>query len=120
MSESSSFIGERRDAERDRRINRARVEVRPTAQALISEAGRTGNGGPPMLSALAEVEAIGQLLYGRRWTQEIAEDLGEDPRQVRRWRSGEAAVPDRALKWLRKTARDRAQQILALVGPVEV
>ncbi|WP_309236202.1 hypothetical protein [Methylorubrum sp. DB1722] len=107
---------DRRDAERDRRIARARAEARPTVQAVVAEADRTGNGGPPMLAAVAEVRAIGELLYGRRFTQEMAEALGEDPRQLRRWLSGEAAVPDRAVRWAREAARRRAKEILALVG----
>lgn len=119
MSHNSSFACQRRDAERERRIARARAEARPTAQALVARAESTGNGEPPMLTPLAEIEAIGQLLYGRRWTQEVAEDLGEDPRQIRRWRSGEAAVPDRALSWMREAARKRARQINALVGADE-
>ncbi|ARO57100.1 conserved protein of unknown function [Methylorubrum extorquens] len=107
---------DRRAAERDRRIARARAEARPSAQALVAEAGRAGNGGPPMLASAAEIRAIGELLYGRRWTTELAEALGEDPRQVRRWLSGEAAVPDRAVRWSREAARRRAREILALVG----
>lgn len=109
-------VQDRRDAERDRRIARARAEARPTAQAVVAEAGRTGNGGPPMLAAAAEIRAIGELLYGRRFTQEMAEALGEDPRQLRRWLSGEAAVPERAVRWAREAARRRAREILALVG----
>ena len=107
---------DRRDAERERRIARARAEARPTAQALVGQAGRTGNWGPPMLAAVAEIRAIGELLYGSRWTAELARDVGEDPRQVRRWLSGEAAVSERALSWARKLARRRARQIDALGG----
>lgn len=110
---------DRRDVERDRRVARARAEARPSAQALVSTAARTGNGGPPMLAAAAEIRAIGELLYGRRWTTELAEALGEDPRQLRRWLSGEAAVPERAVRWAREAARRRAREILALVGTDE-
>ncbi|ACB78370.1 MULTISPECIES: hypothetical protein [Methylorubrum] len=110
---------DRRDAERDRRIARARAEARPTAQALVGQAGRTGNRGPPMLAAVAEVRAIGELLYGTCWTTELARDVGEDPRQVRRWLCGEAAVPERALSWSRTLARRRDRQIDALVGTGE-
>ncbi|BAU90599.1 hypothetical protein MPPM_1994 [Methylorubrum populi] len=95
----------------------ARAEAtRPTAQTFVSQAARTGNGGPPILSAVAEVRPIGELLYGRRFTRELAEDLGKDPRQLRRWLSGEAAVPERAVRWAREAARRRAREILALVG----
>jgi len=107
---------DRRDAERDRRIARARAEARPTAQALVSKAGRTGNGGPPMLAAAAEIRAIGELLYGTWWTAELARDVGEDPRQVRRWLSGEASVSEWAPSWAHKLARRRARQIDALVA----
>ena len=107
---------DRRGAERDRRIARAQAEARQCAQALVGEAARTGNGGPLMLSAVAEVGAIGELLYRTSWTTELAEDLGEDPRQIQRWLSGEAAVPERAVRWAREAARRRAREILALVG----
>ncbi|APX86083.1 hypothetical protein BV511_16120 [Methylorubrum extorquens] len=108
---------DRCDAERDLRIARARAdESRPSAQALVSTAARTGNGGPHMLSAFAEMRAIGESLYGIRWTTELAEALGEDPRQLRRWLSGEASVPERAVRWAREAARRRAREILALVG----
>ncbi|ARO54030.1 hypothetical protein B2G69_07640 [Methylorubrum zatmanii] len=116
MPYNSSFVCERRDTERERRIARARAKTRPTAQALVGEAARTGNGGPPLLAAAAEIRAIGELLYGSRWTAELARDAGEDPRQVRRWLSGEAAVPERSLKWARSLARRRARQIDFLVG----
>lgn len=109
----------RRDAERDRRIAHSRAEACPSVQVLVSTAARTGNGRPPLLSAVAEVRAIGELLYGTQWTAELARDVGEDPRQVRRWLSGEAAVPNRALSWARTLTRRRASQILALVGTGE-
>lgn len=116
---SSPSADERRAAERDRRIARARAEraeAAPTGQALVAEAGRRGNGAPPDVSAAVELRAVGELLYGRRFVTELAEDLGEDPRQVRRWLSGEAKTPPRALAWARDEARKRAREILRLVG----
>lgn len=117
---AESIISERcrRDTERDRRIaaGRALRAAAPSAQEVVAEAGRHGNGGPPDLAGPAELRAIGELLYGRRWIQELAEDLGEHPRQVRRWMSGEAAMPARPLAWARDAARKRASEILRLVG----
>lgn len=117
---SSSIISERqrRDAERDRRVaaGRALRAAAPSAQEVVAEAGRRGNGGPPDLAPAAELRSIGELLYGRRWIQQLSEDLGEHPRQVRRWMSGEAIVPARPLAWARDEARKRAREILRLVG----
>ncbi|SFM41261.1 hypothetical protein [Methylobacterium pseudosasicola] len=118
-SNSTLSVAERRAASRDRRIALGKAEfaaAAPTGQTLVAEAGRRGNGGPPDVSAAVELRAVGELLYGRRWIQELAEDLGENPRQVRRWISGEAAVKPRALAWARDEARKRAQAILRLVG----
>lgn len=110
---------DRRDQERERRIAKGRA-IRAAeaarAEAIVAEASRAGNGGPPDLEAASELRAIGQLLYGRRWTTELAEDLGEDPRQLRRWLSGESTMPKRALAWARDEARKRAAALLGLVG----
>lgn len=82
--------------------------------------GLGGNGGPPLDDEPARMtpgQAIvrgGELLYGRRFTQELAEDLGEDPRQVRRWLSGEAVPGDRPIAWLRNLAVRRAVRLLDL------
>ena len=84
---SSPSVSERRAASRDRRIAIGKAEIAgaaPTGQTLVAEAGRRGNGGPPDVSAAVELRAVGELLYGRRWIQEMAEDLEENPRQVRR------------------------------------
>ncbi len=110
---------DRRDAERERRIEKGRA-IRAAeaarAETLVAEARSTGNGGPPDLKAASELRAIGQLLYGRRFVQEMAEDLGEHPRQLRRWLAGEAEVPPRPLAWARDEARKRAAALLGLVG----
>ncbi|KST61121.1 hypothetical protein AO398_00065 [Methylobacterium sp. GXS13] len=116
---SEPSVAERRAAERDRRIaigRAALAEAAPSGQTLVAEAGRRVNGAPPDVDAAAELRAIGQMLYGRRWTTELAEDLGEDPRQIRRWLSGEARVPPRVVAWARDEARKRAREILRLVG----
>lgn len=116
---STPSVAERRAASQDRRIALGRAEfaaAAPTGQTIVAEAGRRGNGGPPDVTAAVELRAIGELLYGRRWTTELSEDLGEDPRQVRRWMSGEAKVPPRVVAWARDEARKRARAILRLVG----
>ena len=116
---SEPSVSKRRAASRDRRIavgRAALAEAAPTAQTLVAEAGRGGNGAPPVVEGAVELRAIGELLYGRRWTTELSEDLGEDPRQIRRWLSGEARVPPRVVAWARDEARKRARAILRLVG----
>lgn len=118
-SNSTLSVAERRAASRDRRIALGKAEIAaaaPTGQAIVAEAGRSGNGAPPDVDGSVELRAIGQMLYGRRWTTELAEDLGESPRQVRRWMSGEARVPPRVVAWARDEARKRAKAILRLVG----
>lgn len=120
----SSIISERerRDAERERRIAKCkaiRAAEAARAEAIVAEAARTGNGGPPDLAAASEVRAIGELLYGSRWVTEMAEIVSENPRQIRRWMSGEAEVPRRALAWARQEARKRAAALVALVGSDE-
>ncbi|SDM53139.1 hypothetical protein SAMN05216360_102357 [Methylobacterium phyllostachyos] len=119
MQPSIIFERERRDAERDRRIAEGRAiraAAPARAEAIVSEAGRTGNGGPPTLKPADELRAIGELMYGPRWTTDLARDIGEDPRQVRRWLSGEATMPARPLAWARDEARKRARALLGLVG----
>ncbi|MFC6776619.1 hypothetical protein [Methylobacterium gregans] len=102
--------------ESERRVARA-GRGHPADGTDVRLPGRPdGERRPPILSAVAEVRPIGELLYGRRFTRELAEDLGKDPRQLRRWLSGEAAVPERAVRWAREAARRRAREILALVG----
>lgn len=107
----------RREAERERRIARARAEaVVPAAAVAAAGLGR-GNGGPPDLSPLQELSALGEILAGPRWTTDVARILGHgDGRTVRRWKAGEAEVDLRDLEALRGEARRRAQAILRLVG----
>jgi len=110
---------DRRDAERERRIAKGkaiRAAEAARAETLVSEARSKGNGGPPTLKAAEEIRAIGQLMFGPRWVTDLADALGENPRQVRRWMSGEAEVPSRPLAWARDEGRKRARAILALVG----
>lgn len=106
----------RRDAERERRIARGRAEAaaEPLAVALSSTGG---NGAPPELTPLQELSAIAVLLYGPRWTTDVARDLGHgDGRTVRRWKSGEAKVSPPDLAHIRRIARKRAEAITRLVG----
>ena len=109
-------VAARRAAERDRRIAKGRAEAAeaPLAKAL---AGTGGNGGPAELSPLEELSAIATLLYGARWTTDVARDLGHgDGRTVRRWKAGEAQVAPTDLAHLRRIARKRAAAITKLVG----
>lgn len=76
-----------------------------------------GIGAPPDLTPLAALAAPGELLFGDRWTTDVARVLCHgDGRTVRRWKSGEAAVSTTDLAHLRGLARSQAQAILRLVG----
>ncbi|MGG3812336.1 hypothetical protein ABEV34_11890 [Methylorubrum rhodesianum] len=99
------------------RFARARAEaVAPAAAVATAGLGR-GNGGPPDLSPLQELSAIGELLAGPRWTTDVARILGHgDGRTVRRWKAGEAPVDPRDLEALREEGRRRAAALLRLVG----
>ncbi|WP_187278338.1 hypothetical protein [Methylobacterium sp. WL64] len=109
-------VAARRAAERDRRIAKGRAEAEG-APLAIALADTGGNGGPPSLSPLQEFSAIAELLYGDRWTTDVARDLGHgDGRTVRRWKSGQAQVAPGDLAHLRRIARKRAAAITRLVG----
>lgn len=110
-------IAARRAAERDRRIANGRAEA-AEAPLAVALAGTGGNGGPPQLSPLQGLSAIAELLYGARWTTDVARDLGHGDmgRTVRRWKSGEARVSSGDLAHLRRIARRRAEAITRLVG----
>lgn len=40
-----------------------------------------------------ELRAAGEALYGHRWQSPLARRLLTDPRTVRRWLSGDRAIP---------------------------
>ncbi len=119
MTEDKSLNGldvaARREANRERRIAAARAAEQATAMA-VATAPRPGNGAPLDMSPAREVCLIGELLYGKRWQAEVARDTGEDVRQVRRWKAGQATPPANQVANLRRAARDRARAIISLVG----
>lgn len=108
-------VAARREANRERRIAAARTAEKESALAAAT-ARRPGNGAPLDLSPAREVCVIGELLYGKRWQAEVARDVGENVRQVRRWVSGQATPPANQVANLRRAARTRAKAILSLVG----
>lgn len=119
ISDDAALLGAsaRRDAERERRIARGRAEAAEAPLAVALSGRDRGNGGPVELSPLQEFSAIAELLYGPRWTTDVARDLGHgDGRTVRRWKSGEAQVSPIDLVNLRRIARKRAEAITRLVG----
>lgn len=104
----------RRDAERDRRIALGRA--RPAPAMTVAAGSGSGNGAPPDLTPLAEISAIGELLYGARWTTDVARDLGVDAREVRRMKAGASVVKPGDVSFMRGIARKRAAAILRIVG----
>lgn len=107
----------RRDAERERRIARARADSKPSAIG-IALADTGGNGAPPELDPMGTIRTIGELLYGTRWQSDVAADLGIAPRQVRRWVSGEPKPSEKHADWMRGRARKRAAAIMRLVDGI--
>lgn len=99
--------------------------------ALRGEEARTarrGNGGPALDEpeprtlrlGTAEVLRLGQLLWGDRYTSDLARLTGEDPGQVRRWRRGEGRGPDaRAARWVREEALARIAELQAAVEALD-
>ena len=116
---NSSNVAERRAEALERRLARVRADEKKSAVATVmSRRDRgEGNGAPPELSITAEISAIGELLYGDRWRTGLALDLGVNPREVRRWKSGVDLPEERDLRVARSIARRRAAAILHLVGP---
>ncbi|MCJ2074468.1 hypothetical protein MKK68_02175 [Methylobacterium sp. E-016] len=108
-------VAARRAEARERRIASARTTARPSGEAVVAQAGR-GGAAKVALDPAGEVRALGELLYGERYTAELARDIGEDPRTVRYWIAGERAVPPRAMAWIRAAARRRAAALVAIIG----
>ena len=116
----SPDVSERRAEALERRLARVRADEKKSAVATVmSRRDRgEGNGAPPELSITAEISAIGELLYGDRWTT----GLGPRP-----WGStqGKSANGSRAPTYPRSAtslsarliARRRAAALLHLVGP---
>lgn len=114
IAEAAPDAAARRDAARDRRIALGRA--RPAPAMTVAAGSGSGNGAPPDLTPLAELSAIGALLYGDRWTTDVARDLGVDPREIRRLKAGQATVKPGDVLFMRGIARKRATTILRLVG----
>ena len=116
---NSSNVAERRAEALERRLARVRADEKASAMTVVMarrDRGE-GNGAPPTLTPTAEISALGELLYGDRWTTALALDLGVNPREVRRWKAGTDLPEERDLKVARSIARRRAAAILHLVGP---
>jgi hypothetical protein len=114
---SREDIAARRAAARERRIATGRAAAQLPAEAVATAGLDQGNGAPPDLAPAAELAAIGELLYGPRWTTDVARILGHgDGRTVRRFKAGEAVPSERDLAVLRRQARSVARAILHLVG----
>ena len=64
---------------------------------------------------------IGTALYGEgnSWESRLAEDLGVNERTMRRWLSGESAVPAGAWTDLANIALGRARQIADLIPKLQ-
>jgi transposase-like protein len=59
----------------------------------------------------ATLSRVGTALYGGFWQTQLADDLGVNPRTLRRWLSQELPIPDLRAE-LREIVRDRAQALI--------
>ena len=117
-------------AERAARGEPEKVE-RTFRHALRGEEARHavgGNGAPPLdeperaflKNGVAEVLRLGVLLYGDRHTTDLSKVVSEDPRQVRRWKTGEGNGPsENAARWLRAEAVERIASLQGAVLALE-
>lgn len=62
----------------------------------------------------ARLAEIGRALYGPRWQSELARAVGVQYRAVRRWMTGERAIPSRLETELVELAKRRREEIDAL------
>ena len=94
------------------------VDLIPILDALVVEAeAARSNGGPPLDETRYEVLArIGRAMYGDLWHAKLAEDIGENPRVVRRWRAGKAVPSSRAVAFARDAGRQHAERIMREIG----
>lgn len=73
---------------------------------------------PPL--AATELRQAGEILFGESgWQTRLAEELGVGDRSVRRWLSGERAVPAGLRADLARLARERGEHLLALAERLE-
>lgn len=57
----------------------------------------------------------GEALYGERWQTGLALDLDVNDRTMRRWATGESAIPERIAMQLRELLEKRTTTIEAVV-----
>jgi hypothetical protein len=57
----------------------------------------------------------GEALYGDQWQRALARDLNVNDRTVRRWYSGESAIPNGIKAELRALLSVRQKKIFALI-----
>lgn len=65
---------------------------------------------------IAQLRRIGAGLYGRQWQTPLSEDLGINPRTLRRWLSGDWSIPADAWEQLRDLMLDRRYLLANLVN----
>jgi hypothetical protein len=76
-----------------------------------------GNGGPPLdQTPFQALEKIGQAAFGTHWRGKLCDQIGEDPRNARRWRDGQGQPSERTVGWAKEWARQTAQALLAAAG----
>jgi len=59
---------------------------------------------------------IGEVLYGKRWQRQLAEALGKDEAQIRRWIKGQSVLDDTVIEQAEDIGHARRAEIDAVLG----
>lgn len=62
----------------------------------------------------------GEALYGERWQTDLARDLDVNDRTMRRWATGQSAIPEGVAKQLRELLAMRTAAIEGVVSKLPV
>jgi hypothetical protein len=61
------------------------------------------------------VRRVGRVLYGERWLAPLAATLTINPRTLRRWASGQQALPPAIVERLRALMRERIRELQQMI-----
>jgi hypothetical protein len=93
-------------------------EFRHAKEPAARPAPKATNGGPRIYDCPnEEMRDIGRTLFAgeEAWIPRLARDIGEHPRQVRRWANGESVITKIALHRCRQAIREHIRRLNALL-----